>query len=155
MFDDCLEKEWAVAQRNHQTLSLIMLDIDYFKQYNDTYGHLQGDECLKKIAGLLGETKRRPRDLIARFGGEEFAIILPDTGKNAAHQLAERYRSLIIDQLIPHDCSEISPFLTVSIGVGSVIPTREGQANVFLNKVDKLLYAAKSKGRNLVVIEES
>jgi len=153
MFDDYLGKEWAAAQRDHQTLSLIMLDIDYFKQYNDSYGHLQGDECLKKIALLLTSAKRRPRDLIARFGGEEFAIILPDTDEKAAHQLAERYRSLILEQFIPHASSEISPFLTVSMGISSVIPTREGQPNAFLNKVDKLLYKAKSKGRNIVVME--
>jgi len=153
MFDDCLEREWASAQRHYQPLSLIMLDIDFFKQFNDYYGHLQGDECLKSIARLLGNVKTRPRDVIARFGGEEFAIILPDTDEHAAHTLAERYRKLILEQKIPHAASEISSFITVSIGVGTIIPTQQDLASTFIDKVDKLLYKAKNKGRNAVAID--
>ncbi len=153
MFDTCLEREWAAAQRHYQPLSLILLDIDYFKQYNDCYGHLQGDECLKTIASLLSSTKTRPRDVKARFGGEEFAIILPDTDEHAAQTLAERYRNLILEQKIPHASSDISAFVTVSVGVSTIIPTRQDQAYQFLNKVDKLLYKAKNKGRNTIAID--
>lgn len=153
MFDSALEREWAAAQRHYQPLSLIMLDIDFFKQYNDCYGHLQGDECLKNIALLLKDVKTRPRDVIARFGGEEFAIILPDTDEHAAQTLAERYRTLILGQKIPHAASDISDFITVSMGVSTIIPSQQAKASQFVEKVDKLLYKAKNKGRNTVAID--
>lgn len=152
MFDDVLEREWTAAQRYKQPLSLIMFDIDYFKQYNDFYGHLQGDECLRKIASILANAEMRPRDLIARFGGEEFAIILPDTDDKAAHKIAEQFRTLIESLSIPHEGSEVSHYLTVSIGVSCMIPTQKSSLIAFLDKVDKLLYDAKSVGRNSVVI---
>jgi diguanylate cyclase (GGDEF)-like protein/PAS domain S-box-containing protein len=152
MFDSSLEKEWTAAQRHIKPISLIMLDIDFFKQYNDVYGHIQGDQCLKTIASLLVNTKIRPRDVIARFGGEEFAIILPETDQNAAKILAERFRKLILDQKIPHQGSEISEFITVSIGVGTIMPTRQDKVSDFIAEVDKSLYKAKFNGRNMTMV---
>ncbi|KAJ0344444.1 hypothetical protein COL154_014012, partial [Colletotrichum chrysophilum] len=105
MFDSVLEQEWLDARRNSQPLSLIMLDIDCFKQYNDHYGHIQGDECLKIVASALKQAATRPKDFIARFGGEEFALILPQTDNAAALKVAERCRGLVFKLQIPHVAS--------------------------------------------------
>lgn len=154
MFDSNLDMEWANSRRHQRPLSLIMLDIDYFKEYNDQYGHLQGDDCLRRVAALLEGVAVRPRDLVARFGGEEFVLVLPETDAMAAAKVAERCRRVILDAQIQHDQSEVSPFLTVSLGVGTIIPTTQDKPSFFVDAVDRLLYKAKQTGRNCVELSE-
>lgn len=150
MFDSVLELEWTNARRNGQPLSLIMLDIDYFKQYNDHYGHIQGDECLKQVALALGKAATRQRDFLARYGGEEFVLVLPDTNAQAAQMVAERCRNLIFKEQIAHPASSVGQLLTISLGVGTVIPTHSISALAFIEDVDKQLYRAKANGRNCI-----
>lgn len=150
MFDSVMEVEWANAKRNHQPLSLLMLDIDYFKQYNDFYGHIHGDECLKRVAKELNKVATRSRDFFARFGGEEFIIVLPETDEKAARMIAERCRSLIFKAQIPHEKSLVSQMLTVSIGVSTIIPIHSDEAINFIAAVDRQLYQAKETGRNRI-----
>jgi diguanylate cyclase (GGDEF)-like protein/PAS domain S-box-containing protein len=150
MFDVVLEREWANARRSGRPLSLLMLDIDYFKEYNDHYGHIAGDECLKKVAGLLSRTASRSRDFCARFGGEEFVIVLPETDSKAAEIVAEKCRCLVLQEMIPHHRSKADPYLTVSLGVGTIVPAAVDDPKVFIDAVDKMLYLAKQRGRNRV-----
>ncbi len=149
-FNLTFDKEWARARRSLMPLSLIMLDIDFFKQYNDHYGHVQGDECLRRVGLALSSAPVRSSDLIARYGGEEFALLLPDTSLESARQVAEKCRHLILRQQIPHAKSSISDIVTVSLGVGTVTPTSDGSPLGFIEQVDKLLYQAKQNGRNRV-----
>lgn len=151
MFDSIMELEWENARRNNQPLSLVMIDIDYFKQYNDHYGHLQGDECLKRVANTLGSAATRARDAFARFGGEEFVLVLPETDEISAHKIAERCRSLIFKEQIPHEKSKTGQLLTVSMGVGTITPTHKDEVMAFIDAVDQRLYQAKQKGRNCIV----
>ncbi|MFH1816840.1 MAG: diguanylate cyclase [Pseudomonadota bacterium] len=151
MFDSILEVEWAHARRNNQPLSVIMLDIDYFKQYNDSYGHIEGDACLKRVAQTLNSAATRARDLFARFGGEEFVLVLPGTDEGSAAKIAERCRSLIFKEQIPHAQSPVSQILTVSLGVGTIIPSHQDDPLSFVETVDKRLYQAKQHGRNCIV----
>ena len=151
MFDSIMEVEWANARRNNQPLSLIMLDIDYFKQYNDHYGHIQGDESLKRVGQVLSSAATRARDFLARFGGEEFVLVLPETDADAAQKVAERCRKLIFKEQIPHAKSEASQVLTVSLGVSTIVPTHKDNSMEFIEAVDRLLYQAKQKGRNCIV----
>jgi len=150
MFDSVMEVEWANAKRNRQPLSLIMLDIDYFKQYNDYYGHIQGDECLKRVANVLACVATRSRDFFARYGGEEFILVLPETDEAAAFKIAERCRNMIFKAQIPHEKSLVSQLLTISIGISTITPTRNDEAIKFIATVDKQLYVAKEKGRNSI-----
>lgn len=150
MFDSILEAEWTQARRNSQPLSLILIDIDYFKQYNDHYGHIQGDDCLKRVGQVLGSAATRARDLVARFGGEEFALVLPETDSAAALKVAERCRSLIFKEQILHATSPVSQILTVSLGVGTIIPGHADQPLAFVETVDRQLYQAKQAGRNRI-----
>ncbi len=154
MFDTVLEEEWLYAQRNHQPLSLIMLDIDYFKQYNDCYGHVQGDDTLKRIAVVLNGACTRARDFFARYGGEEFALILPETDHAAAIKMAERCRNLIFKEQILHEQSEVSQILTISIGVDTIMPRHDDKPLTFIEAVDRLMYQAKVGGRNRIVHAE-
>ena len=147
MFDTVMDMEWAKAQNSRQPLSLIMLDIDYFKQYNDHYGHLQGDECLKRVGRLLGQATRA-HDFCARFGGEEFVLVLPQTDAVAARAVAERCRSLIAREAIPHEKSDISAVLTVSAGVGTTIPALHAESLDFNEGVDRPLERAQQNDRN-------
>jgi len=151
MFNSIIETEWANALRNHQPLSLIMIDIDYFKQYNDHYGHIQGDDCLRRVAQVLSAAATRARDFLARFGGEEFVLVLPETDAEAAKNVAERCRSLIFKEQIFHEKSQVSQLLTVSLGVGTIIPMRSDTPLMFVDKVDRRLYQAKQKGRNCIM----
>ncbi|MFP6863071.1 sensor domain-containing diguanylate cyclase [Pseudomonas sp.] len=152
MFDNRLQVEWSNAQRTSQPLSLILLDIDYFKEYNDHYGHIQGDDCLKNVALALSGAVVRPRDLMARYGGEEFVLLLPETDAQAAAQVAERCRQLIHEQQIQHAHSQAAPLLTLSLGVGTLIPGPFDQPQAFIEQVDRLLYKAKHSGRNQAVL---
>lgn len=149
-FDASLDVEWASARRSALPLSIIMLDVDYFKQYNDRYGHIEGDECLKSIAQTLSLAVTRPRDVVARFGGEEFVLILPETDANAARQVAERCQKVIAKLQIPHETSTVDGCVTVSMGVGTFKPSGEMQPKHFIEVVDKLLYTAKKNGRNRI-----
>ncbi|GLQ95518.1 GGDEF domain-containing protein [Dyella acidisoli] len=150
-FDVVLENEWTNACRNKQPLSLLMLDIDFFKQYNDRYGHLDGDQCLKRIAKLITVAAERPRDFVARFGGEEFVAVLPDTHPSEAYRIASRCRDLIASEHIPHEGSEISRYVTASIGIGTIIPECSDEAHAFIKLTDQRLYEAKQRGRNTIV----
>jgi diguanylate cyclase (GGDEF)-like protein/PAS domain S-box-containing protein len=151
MFDTVLEREWLHAQQNKQALSLILLDIDYFKQYNDRYGHIRGDDCLKMISKTLSNAATRSRDFFARYGGEEFVLVLPETDEEAAMKVAERCNQHIFKAQIPHEKSDIGQLVTISIGIGTIIPTKNDTALDFIQKVDKSLYQAKQNGRNRIV----
>ena len=150
MFDQTLDREWGHAKRDQSPLSLILLDIDFFKEYNDYYGHLQGDECLKQVAEALKEVTKRSTDLVSRYGGEEFVFILPETnGTNALH-IAEQCLSAIKQQKMPHLPSISGDVVTVSAGVSTCIPVGEIQSSALIERADKLLYQAKKNGRNRV-----
>lgn len=151
MFDSVLELEWANARRHRQPLSLLLLDIDYFKQFNDLYGHLAGDECLKQVATTLSGAATRARDFVARYGGEEFVIILPETDAAAARMVAARCREQIAALAIPHGNSPIGPILTLSLGGGTIVPDHAREPKSFIDAVDRLLYRAKEQGRNRAV----
>jgi len=150
-FDVYYSKEWKRAIRNTSTFSLIMFDIDFFKKYNDCYGHLLGDECLQKITGIATKCVFRPADMLARYGGEEFIVILPNTSLEGAHKIANELLYSIENAQIEHSNSEASEYVTISIGVDSIVPKKNISSVDFLNSVDRLLYAAKESGRNRVV----
>jgi diguanylate cyclase (GGDEF)-like protein/PAS domain S-box-containing protein len=151
MFDSVIELEWLNAKRYRHPLSLILIDIDFFKQYNDHYGHLQGDACLKQVAQVLSQAVTRTRDLIARFGGEEFVIVLPETDAVAAKTIAERCQHLIQQANIQHRQSQVANVLTISLGVNTIIPSQKDDLLAFIEKTDQHLYHAKQNGRNLIV----
>jgi diguanylate cyclase (GGDEF)-like protein/PAS domain S-box-containing protein len=151
MFDSVLDTEWGSAQRSGQPLSLVLLDIDYFKQFNDTYGHIRGDDCLRIVGKALAFALHRPRDFIARFGGEEFVLVLPETDSEAAQQIAERCRDALREQRIAHEKSGVSDLLTISLGVGTAVPAAMDRPLDFVAAVDRLLYQAKQAGRDRLV----
>jgi diguanylate cyclase (GGDEF)-like protein len=151
-FNEVLDSEIKRATRSRQLLSLILCDVDFFKSYNDHYGHVAGDKCLQSIGQILLRTFKRVSDLPARYGGEEFAVIFPDTPPGNAEQLAEKLRQGMIAQAIPHAFSAAAEFVTLSFGVVEAQPTRERNAAWYINEADKALYRAKENGRNQVVI---
>jgi diguanylate cyclase (GGDEF)-like protein len=148
-FDAAISEEWARAARTGTTISLIMLDIDHFKKFNDHYGHQQGDDCLRRVAEVLRTSARRQGDLVARYGGEEFCMILPDTGASGGLEIAERLRTAIESLNMPH---ALSPYgrITVSIGLASLAAGDENSSPTLLRLADEALYRAKSEGRNRV-----
>ena len=154
-FEDSYQREWLNAQREQQPLTLMLLDIDYFKQYNDYNGHILGDACLKQIAQLLKKSVSRPRDLVARFGGEEFVLILPDTSQASAIEVVERILQSIRTADICHSSSPLDQRLSVSLGVKTIIPTQKNDKMAFLKEVDQNLYLAKEQGRNGYVIQDA
>jgi two-component system cell cycle response regulator len=127
-----------------------MLDIDYFEKYNDTYGHQAGDESLAKVAKAISETLRRPADMVARYGGEEFVVVLPSVEQKEAVKLSEKIRTKIEGLEIEHRLSNINPFLTISLGIASIVPSSDSTPEELLKKADKALYNAKIRGRNCV-----
>lgn len=151
-FDETLAREWRRAMRNQQPLSLVLIDVDAFKQYNDGYGHQDGDTCLKTVASTLAQALRRPTDLAARYGGEEFAAILSDTSPEGAAALAEAMRAAVEAQGIPHRHSPAGPVVTISLGVASCVPDRGDESGylALIKAADRALYAAKADGRNTV-----
>ena len=152
-FDQYLEHEWRRLQREGLPLSLIICDIDYFKQYNDTYGHLIGDRCLEQVAQALSSTLKRPADLIARYGGEEFAAILPNTPLQGAITVAEQMQKAIANLQIPHIGTELSePIVSISLGIACTTPTFNAPLIRLLDLADRALYEAKHKGRNQYAI---
>ncbi|MFA6041204.1 MAG: sensor domain-containing diguanylate cyclase [Methylophilus sp.] len=154
MFNEVFAKEWMSAYRSQQLLTLILIDIDYFKQYNDYYGHVQGDACLIQVAQTLSKVIKRPRDFIARFGGEEFVIVLPEADKDTAKQLAEDCLRMIANEKIAHKTSQNGEWLSVSLGVATITPAQLDVEMQFIDQVDKLLYQAKLQGRNCIVQQD-
>jgi diguanylate cyclase (GGDEF)-like protein len=150
-FDRAILDEWKRAAREAAPLTLLILDVDRFKAFNDLYGHLEGDSCLRSIAGIAQETSRRSTDTVARLGGEEFAILLPGTSAAGAQETAERLRRAVIDLDIKHADSEHS-IVTISLGCATLVPTIAGDATQIIAAADVALYAAKKGGRNRVEI---
>jgi diguanylate cyclase (GGDEF)-like protein len=150
-----LESEWRRCVRTRQRLSLVLLDVDHFKDYNDEYGHLAGDRCLQLVAGTLAERCQRAGDLVARFGGEEFLVVLPGTDRDGASVMAEKLREAVEELAIPHAASSRAPYVTISAGVASVKPSAEVTSAVLLAEADAALYVAKRQGRNRVVAASS
>ncbi|WP_019508528.1 response regulator [Pleurocapsa sp. PCC 7319] len=153
--EDFLEREWGDAIRNQVPLSIIMIDIDRFKLYNDTYGHPQGDRCLRQVAQTIDATIKRSKDLVARYGGEEFIVILPNVDIDGAAVVAENIRSQVKALNIAHATSEISDRLTISLGVASTIPAHNSQASNLIMTADRALYFAKQHGRNRIEIYQN
>ncbi len=148
-FDTCLTHEWRRALRTHSPLSLLLIDVDLFKAYNDRFGHLRGDSCLKQIAEAAQDAVMRPGDMVARFGGEEFAAILPETGSHGAFQIASRICKELCARRLPHPDNR-SGMVTVSIGCATLRPQLGGHASSLIELADQALYRAKRSGRNRV-----
>ncbi|MFY1052863.1 diguanylate cyclase domain-containing protein [Ectopseudomonas khazarica] len=149
-FDERFDAARAQAQREQKPLSLLMIDVDYFKRYNDQYGHLRGDQCLRDVAQALANTLNRPYDLVARFGGEEFAALLPDTDEAGARQVAERLQEAIKRLAIEHRSSDVATVLTLSIGSATLPPNAGASVEQHLNWADEQLYRAKAEGRDRI-----
>lgn len=149
-FDARLDSEWKRALRTGHRLALIMIDIDYFKHYNDTLGHGAGDVCLRKVAAALTGSVERTCDLVARYGGEEFVVLLPNTNEDGTCQIAERMRYKVESLHIAHDRCDAMMWLTVSLGVASMVPQAHDTPAALLEQADRQLYLAKSSGRNRV-----
>jgi len=153
-FDDFLEREWQRAKREKSSLALVMVDIDFFKAYNDTYGHIAGDDCLKMIARLLEAMPKRGIDIVARYGGEELAIVLPATDEQGAKIVAEKVRAGVENLGIEHKKSSISKNVTVSVGVAVMVPEQDAMAPCLIAAADQALYLAKEQGRNQVKVAQ-
>lgn len=155
-FDEYLDQQWRYVGRDEQPLSLIMCDVDFFKKYNDTYGHQSGDDCLRRVAAAIREVANRPIDLVARYGGEEFAVVLPNTSLLNAINLADKIRLAVTALKIAHIKSAVSPYVTLSLGVSSTLPNTDSQPATLIATADEALYQAKKAGRNrCIAIEES
>ncbi len=149
-FDEGLTTEWKKAMRQKQPLSLIILDLDFFKLYNDNYGHLAGDECLKAVAETISATIKRAGDLAARYGGEEFVVLLPNTPQNDSVYIAEKIKKNVEELQIEHKYSLIASHITISLGVSTVIPEQNKEHQTLIDMADKALYQAKQAGKNTV-----
>jgi len=144
------KREWFRHQRNHKPLSVVLMDIDFFKRFNDSHGHQAGDECLKQIAGILEKNIERPADFIARYGGEEFIAVLPETNLDGAFHIAERMRRAVETLQIQHGESDITDHVTISAGVASILPAHNNSGEQLIKHADEVLYEAKHNGRNCV-----
>ena len=147
-FDDVYLREWRRMQRDGVSLSVMFIDIDHFKRYNDYYGHQKGDECIQAVAKVIENQAKRAGDLAARYGGEEFVVVYPQTSADAIESIAERTLQEVRDSQIPHEKSQASKYVTVSIGVATVIPSKKLQSEDVLKRADAGLYLAKGRGRN-------
>ncbi len=150
-FDQHLLHQWTHAARRRSPLTLILTDIDQFKPYNDTYGHIAGDHCLKQVAQALKATANRPADLLARYGGEEFALILPDTDEMGAIRVAERMQAAIASLKLEHESSSVAPYVTLSMGIACQVPDPGRSPTELIAVADQYLYVAKNQGRNQFV----
>ncbi len=152
-FDVAIDRELRRAQRHERQLSLLLIDIDSFKAYNDRFGHQQGDTCLTSVAQALAGQLKRPADVAARYGGEEFAAILPDTTAEQARAVANAIREHVVSLNIPHAPAAGRPYVTISVGVASFDKSRLNETATLIEAADKALYAAKRNGRNVVVVD--
>jgi diguanylate cyclase (GGDEF)-like protein len=152
-FDECLKQEWLRMGREKNHLSIIMCDVDSFKLFNDHYGHLMGDDCLRSVARTIDSCTRRPADLAARYGGEEFTVLLPNTTAEGAAAVAETIRQKVRELMIDHAVSPVDKYVTLSLGVASVVPTGESDPQTLLEASDNALYEAKRTGRNRVCVK--
>jgi diguanylate cyclase (GGDEF)-like protein len=150
-FDLTLIKEWYRLKRENLPLSLIICDIDYFKRYNDYYGHIEGDNCLKKVAEGISNGVKRTGDLVARYGGEEFVVVLPNTSLDGAKKVAENIRNCVNNLHLTHGGSDVSKYVTLSMGVSSMIPMLEMSPELLKITADEALYQAKKQGRNQII----
>ncbi len=153
-FDQVFETEWQRAKRRGLHLAVAMIDVDQFKAYNDYYGHQAGDDCLRRVGTILGENVQRAGELIARYGGEEFVVILPGLNSDEALNMAETIRSAVQAQNLPHSQNSVAGFVTVSIGVATLIPQVGGKSTSLLKDADAAMYEAKGRGRNNVVLAD-
>jgi diguanylate cyclase (GGDEF)-like protein len=151
-FNEHLEQEWRRMAREQQPLALILCDIDFFKQYNDTYGHPAGDDCLRQVSAMLQACAKRPADLAARYGGEEFILTLPKTPIEGAIELAQRIQAQLSQLRLPHATSQVSAHLTLSMGIATMIPQLIRSPNELVEIADQALYRAKQEGRDRFTI---
>lgn len=152
-FEHIIHREWNRMKRDRQPLAILMIDIDFFKQYNDNLGHVEGDACLKAVAGCIRDAIHRPADFVTRYGGEEFAVVLPQTDAEGAASVAAGLQEQLADLNIAHPASDVGGGLvTVSIGVAALVPNNEGSPEILLSAADSALYVAKKKGRNRVEV---
>jgi diguanylate cyclase (GGDEF)-like protein len=149
-FEQHTPTTWQHCLRDKLPISIVMLDIDFFKRFNDCYGHSKGDECLRKVAQTINSRARRPYDLVARFGGEEFICVMPNTDFDGALFVTQQIVDSIIALKIPHEGSDVMKFVTISAGLASVIPSQNMELQALIESADKQLYRAKSQGRNRV-----
>jgi diguanylate cyclase (GGDEF)-like protein len=152
-FDDFLTREWQLARREQFALAVILCDLDYFKLYNDRFGHQQGDTCLQQVAQALLSAVKRPTDLVARYGGEEFAVILPRTSANNALKVAEKMRQQIKTLSLTHPDSLVGDYVSLSIGISAVIPCSKYTKKQLLVTADQALYQAKKQGRDRAIVK--
>jgi len=152
--NDFIATEWKRAIREHAPISILMIDVDEFKRYNDSYGHLAGDEVLKSVAQAIQACVNRPTDLAGRFGGEEFVAILPSTALAGAQMIAEKIRAGIEALNLPHRASTGSGQVTISVGGACTVPRRGELAAVLIEAADAALYQAKRSGRNRAIVQE-
>ncbi|NER81044.1 MAG: sensor domain-containing diguanylate cyclase [Leptolyngbya sp. SIO1D8] len=151
-FDEHFEIEWRRMRRSQSPLSLILCDIDFFKRYNDHYGHPAGDECLKQVAAAMSREVKRSGDLLARYGGEEFVVVLPNTNSEGALYVAEFLRQAVLDLALPHSDSEVDNIVTLSLGTVTCVPQPPHSRSDLLKKADEALYEAKKQGRNRIQV---
>jgi len=151
-FDEFLNQEWLRGCRSRGPLSVCMMDVDFFKRFNDLYGHAAGDNCLRRVATALASVICRPADFVARYGGEEFVCVLPDTDADGAVALAEKFRDSVAALRIPHADSTAATHVTISGGLATAIPTEDSCPAQLLDAADRLLYKAKHAGRNQILV---
>jgi len=149
-FDQCLTTEWRRGMRERNPLSIVLIDADLFKSYNDTYGHLRGDNCLKQIAEAIQDVVARPGDLVARFGGEEFAVVLPNTPAPGAFQIAQEICAAMRNRQLPHSGNPVG-IVTISAGCATLVPQLGQHAPSLIDCADRALYQAKANGRNCAI----
>jgi diguanylate cyclase (GGDEF)-like protein/PAS domain S-box-containing protein len=153
-FDEYLELEWRIQARSRRPIALVMTDVDFFKSYNDRYGHQAGDVCLKTVADVIRKRVGRPGDLVARYGGEEFAIVMPEIGIAGAVQVADSIQKKLAGRCIPHSQSTVAPYVTISCGIASMFPSAANHPRNLIERADQGLYRAKQQGRNRCVVFE-
>ncbi|MGI8500616.1 MAG: diguanylate cyclase domain-containing protein [Hassallia sp.] len=153
-FNNYLNSQWLTLASERSPLSLILCDIDFFKLYNDKYGHPAGDICLQKVGTVLSETVQNSQDLVARYGGEEFAVIMPNTQMGGAVHFAAAMQARVRELEILHEPSTISRYITLSLGVATTIPTFESEPSSLIEEADKALYKAKAEGRNRIILKQ-
>lgn len=151
-FDKVITREWQRGIRRKEPLSILLMDIDFFKQYNDLYGHLKGDDCLKQVANLIMEQMQRTTDLAARYGGEEFVCVLPETDRKGAEHVAANIIDCLNELKLEHKGSKVSSHVTISIGINTKVPEADVRIVDYIEQADKALYQAKQQGRNRYVV---